>query len=95
MRHHTDECRSVELTSDGHWLLTGSFDGQAAVVNAASASAASSAQQPQVVKNFDAHDGGRIVSTQWHPKKVFAVLIFLTEIVLTVLTFYRARSHCD
>ena len=53
---HTQECRSVEFSSNSAWLATGSFDGSLGLVEVS---------KGQVFK-FENHSD-KIVSVRWHP----------------------------
>ncbi|KAF0719615.1 Aste57867_909 [Aphanomyces stellatus] len=56
MRHHHDECRVVEWSPDGRWLLTASFDGTNCIVN----------DQWEPVSAFQEHTG-MVLQGSWHP----------------------------
>ena len=55
IKPHTDECRSVSYSPDGHWLLTGSYDGQVSLVHSMS-------MEWKVV----CHEDDKVIQCRWH-----------------------------
>lgn len=60
---HTDECRSVSYSTDGRWLLTGSYDGQVSLV------CSQSMEWKAVCQEND-----KVIQCRWHSTpELFAV----------------------
>eukprot|EP00743_Colponemidia_sp_Colp-15_P004540 GILK01004894.1.p1 GENE.GILK01004894.1~~GILK01004894.1.p1 ORF type:complete len:854 (+),score=139.34 GILK01004894.1:105-2666(+) len=56
--HHQQDCRSVDFSANGRWLVTSSFDGTVGVVDVWTRRSATSLQAHQ----------DRVISAKWHPK---------------------------
>jgi WD repeat-containing protein 47 len=62
---HTDDCRSVDFSPDGRWLLTGGADGLVTLVDT---------RRHVVASTFRKHVD-KVTAVKWHPK----VPAFLTS----------------
>ncbi|GAQ87451.1 hypothetical protein KFL_003540030 [Klebsormidium nitens] len=58
LTHHTADCRSVDVSPGGRWLLTGGFDGSIGIVDARTGW--------RVAGVYRAH-GDKVIQSRWHP----------------------------
>lgn len=66
---HSNECRSVRYSSDGHWLLTGSYDGNVCLVNVESLEWRRVAQHGDKVIQCRWHTAGQVIASTGADKK--------------------------
>jgi WD40 repeat protein len=69
LSHHEHECRSIQFSpADGKWLLTGSFDGTAAVVEWAKGNSAKEdfCSSAHAVRTYS-QPNSRVLQARWHP----------------------------
>ncbi|KAJ1495486.1 hypothetical protein T484DRAFT_1762356, partial [Baffinella frigidus] len=68
LAHHNHQCRSVEYTPDGRWLVTASFDGTVAVVDV---------RDGQVAAVLAGH-ADKVVQAEWVPllRSILAAALF-------------------
>jgi WD40 repeat protein len=75
LTHHEQECRSIQFSPDGQWLLTASFDGTATVakwaegtpVTTPAASGVTSATRLPVIRTYS-QSNARVLQARWHPR---------------------------
>jgi hypothetical protein len=65
---HQDECRSLDATPCGRFVVTGSFDGLASIFSLTDSA-------PDFIASLRIRSGGRILSAKWRPRGDQGVLV--------------------